>query len=74
MTQQDMTIRWRNKPLDRLSADELRAALVEAIGQTIARPGQGGETAQSFYATFVCGMLAGAFFCLSALALSALAG
>jgi len=65
MTTNECTIRWRNKPIDKLSTDEMRHALVEALDHTM-RP-QGGETSlQSFYPAFVTGMLAGGFFCFLA--------
>ena len=68
MKPQDMNIRWRNKPLDGLSRDELRMALVDVLDQTFARPEQA-TPLQSFYTTFACGMLAGGFFCFVALAI-----
>ena len=68
MTQDELTIRWRNKPLDRLSTDELRRALVDVLDQTINRSEDANPT-QSFYAAFVCGMFAGAAFCFGALAI-----
>lgn len=66
--QTDLTIRWRNKPLDKLTPEETRRALVDVLEQSIVRPDQA-TSLQSFYATFVGGMFAGAIFCLGAVAL-----
>lgn len=71
MAHENMTIRWRNKPLDRLSPDELRRALVDVLEHAVIRPADQAPE-QPFYATFVCGMLAGAVFCLAAVALASL--
>ena len=72
MVRDDMTIRWRDKPLDTLSRDEMRQALVDVLQHALLRPGEDNASTQPFFPTFVCGMAAGAAFCLLALAMTAL--
>lgn len=71
MAHENMTIRWRNKPLDMLSPEETRRALVDVLEHAIVRPADA-TPLQPFYATFICGMLVGAVFCLAAVALASL--
>lgn len=62
----ECTISWRNKPLDRLSNDEMRTALIEALGHAVMSQPHS-EPADAFYPTFIGGMIAGGVFCLGAL-------
>jgi hypothetical protein len=68
MSREECTIHWRNKPIDKLSSEEMRRALVEALGHAI-EPRSGEASAQAFYPGFITGMLAGGFFCFLAVVL-----
>ena len=68
MSTNECTIRWRNKPIDKLSIDEMRHALVEALDHTM-QSGREDSSLQSFYPAFLGGMLAGGFFCFVAVAM-----
>lgn len=67
MNREELTIRWHNKPIDKLSSEEMRQALVEVLDHTL-RPQRADAQSQSFFSTFVTGMLAGGFCCFLAVA------
>ncbi len=70
MSTNECTIRWRNKPIDKLSSEEMRRALVEALDHTL-QPARAEPqpSAQGFYSAFMTGMFAGGICCFVAVAL-----
>jgi len=67
MNREELTIRWHNKPIDKLSSEEMRRALVEVLDHTM-RPNQTETPPATFYPAFVTGMFVGGFFCFLAVA------